>query len=183
MAEKHEVQLRRLAIRLWVQGVKSKDILQKVQRSRVWLSKWRKRFEQDGVQGLRSHSRRPHTTPQAYPPRIVHLIIRTRRRLVKQAVGLSGPRAIQRELHKVLGLAAPSLTTIKRVLQTHHLIATPASPAYCPRPLLTVTGTLHALDWTCRYLEGGLKVYAFHTSTCAHGPVRKPSPPTKVPPR
>jgi transposase len=94
MAEKHEVQLRRQAIRLWVQGVKSKDILQQVQRSRVWLSKWRKRFEQDGVQGLRSHSRRPHTTPQAYPPRIVHLIIRTRRRLVKQAVGLSGPRAI-----------------------------------------------------------------------------------------
>ena len=105
MAEKHEFQLRRQAIRLWVQGVKSKDILQQIQRSRVWLSKWRKRFEQDGVQGLRSHSRRPHTTPQAYPPRIVHLIIRTRRRLVKQAVGLSGPRAIQRELHKVLGLA------------------------------------------------------------------------------
>jgi hypothetical protein len=74
MAEKHEVQLRRQAIRLWVQGVKSKDILQQIQRSRVWLSKWRKRFEQDDV-----------------------LIIRTRRRLVKQVVGLSGPRAIQRE--------------------------------------------------------------------------------------
>ena len=163
MAEKHEFHLRRQAIHLWLQGVKSKDILQKVQRSRVWLSKWRKRFKQDGAQGLHSQSRRPHTTPQAYPPRIVQLIIRTRRRLVKQAVGLSGPRAIQRELRKVLGQAAPSLTTIKRVLQAHHLIATPAAPAYCPKPRLTVTGTLQALDWTCRYLEGGPKVYAFHT--------------------
>ena len=163
MAEKYEFHLRRQAIRLWVQGVKSKNILEKAQRSRVWLGKWRKRFEQDGVQGLHSQSRRPHTTPQAYPPRIVHLIIRTRRRLVKQAVGLSGPRAIRRELHKVVGPATPSLTTIKRVLQTHHLIATPTSPAYCPKPRLTVTGTLHALDWTCRYLEGGPKVYAFHT--------------------
>lgn len=163
MAEKHEFHLRRQAIHLWLQGIKSKDILRKVQRSRVWLSKWRKRFEQDGVQGLHSHSRRPHTMPQAYPPRIVHLIIRTRRRLVKQAVGLSGPGAIRRELRKVLGPAAPSLTTIKRVLQAHHLIATPAAPAYCPKPLLTVTGTLQALDWTCRYLEGGPKVYAFHT--------------------
>jgi len=163
MDEKHEFHLRRQAIQLWVRGVKSKDILKKIRRSRVWLSKWRKRFEQAGAQGLHSHSRRPHATPQAYPPRIVHLIIRTRRRLVKQAVGLSGPRAIRRELRKVLGQAAPSLTTIKRVLQTHHLIATPACPAYCPKPLRTVTGTLHALDWTCRYLEGGPKVYAFHT--------------------
>jgi len=163
MDERHEFQLRRRAIHLWLRGVKSKHILEKVQRSRVWLSKWRKRFEQDGPQGLHSHSRRPHATPQAYPPRIVQLIVRTRRRLVKQAVGLSGPRAIRRELRKVLGPAAPSLTTIKRVLQTHHLIATPAPPAYCPKPLLTVTGTLHALDWTCRYLDGGPKVYAFHT--------------------
>ena len=35
MAEKHEFHLRRQAIHLWLQGVKSKDILQKVQRSRV----------------------------------------------------------------------------------------------------------------------------------------------------
>jgi hypothetical protein len=26
-----------------------------------------------------------------------------------------------------------------------------------------VAGSLDALDWTCRYLEGGVKVYAFHT--------------------
>jgi hypothetical protein len=28
---------------------------------------------------------------------------------------------------------------------------------------VTVAGDLHAMDWTCRYLENGPKVYAFHT--------------------
>lgn len=163
MDEKQERKLRRQAIRLWLQGVKPKDILAQVPRSYVWLSKWRKRFEQEGAQGLRSYSRRPHTTPMAQSQRVVRLIVRTRRRLVKQSVGLIGPRAIRRELRKVLGDEAPSLTTIKRVLKTHHLIPAPPKPAYFPKPLTTVNGTLHALDWTCRYLEDGPKVYAFHT--------------------
>lgn len=163
MDEKHELQLRRHAIQLWLQGVKAKSILKTVQRSRVWLSKWQKRFEPAGAKGLHSHSRRPHAMPQACPPRVVRLIVRTRRRLVKQAVGLIGPRAIRRELRKVLGDDAPSITTIKRVLHAHHLIATPPAAAYCPRPVLMVAGSLHALDWTCRYLEDGPKVYAFHT--------------------
>ena len=165
MDEKRELRLRRQAIRLWLKGVKSKNILDKVQRSRVWLSKWQHRFDQQGASGLRSQARTPRHTPTACAPRIVRLIVRTRRRLVKQKVGLLGARAIRRELRKVLGPQTPSLATIKRVLHTHHLVPTPieASPAYFPKPLTTVEGTLHALDWTCRYLEEGPKVYAFHT--------------------
>jgi hypothetical protein len=163
MDEKHERQLRRQAIQLWLQDVKPKYILEKVQRSYFWLSKWRKRFEQEGAQGFHSHSRRPHTQPQASSARVVRLIIRTRRRLAKQAVGLVGPRAIRRELHKVLGEHVPSLTTIKRILKTHHLLAVPTKSSYYPKPLTMLAGTLHALDWTCRYLEDGPKVYAFHT--------------------
>jgi putative transposase len=165
MDEKTELHLRRQAIHLWLQGVKSRDILNKVHRSRFWLSKWRKRFDQEGAAGLPSDSRRPHSAPQACAPRIVGLITRLRRRLVKRAVGLIGARAIQHELRPVLGRATPGLTTIKRVLRTHDLVpsATEAPPAYFPKPLMTVEGPLHALDWTCRYLEGGPKVYAFHT--------------------
>jgi hypothetical protein len=57
------------------------------------------------------------------------------------------------------------LTTINRVLQTHDLIPTfpAAASAYFPKPLRAIAGTLQAVDWTCRYLEAGLKVYAFHT--------------------
>jgi putative transposase len=93
------------------------------------------------------------------------LIVQTRCRLANQKVGLLGARAIRRELRKVLGKQAPSLATIKRVLHRYNLVstATEVSPAYFPKPLRIVGGTLHAMDWTCRYLEDGPKVYAFHT--------------------
>jgi hypothetical protein len=165
MDNKQELRLRRKALRLRLKGTPHKVILAKVHRSRAWLSKWQKRFNQYGTAGLHSHSRRPHYTPTAYTPRIGQLIAQTRRRLVKQTVGLIGPRAIRRELRKVLGKQAPSLTTIKRVLHRRALIPSPSAvaPAYFPKPLTTVNGTLQALDWTCRYLEEGPKVYAFHT--------------------
>ena len=142
MDEKQEFQRRRQAIRLWLKGLAPQCILAKVQRSRFWFSKWRKRFAQQGVAGLHSQSRRPQHTPSACAPRVVRLILQTRRRLVKRPVGLIGARTIQRELHKVLGRRVPSLTTINRVLQAHHLTtrALEARPAYCPKPLTTVEG-------------------------------------------
>jgi transposase len=167
--------LRRQAIWLYLKGVRLKVVLEKVQRSRAWFSKWYTRFGQQGLAGLRSRSRRPHHSPRTCAPRIERLIVSTRRRLLKQKVGLVGPRAIQRELRKLkLGEQTPSLSTIQRVLHRRGLISTPAAtpPAYFPKPLTVVTGMLHALDWTCRYLEDGCKVYAFHslnlrTRTCA----------------
>jgi len=165
MDEQQELQRRRQAIRLWLKGVASKHILEKVQRSRFWLNKWRHRFEQQGSAGLHSQSRRPQHTPNACAPRIVRLILQTRRRLVKRPIGLIGARTIRRELRKILGSQTPSLATINRVLQAHDLTASSpeARPAHCPKPLTTLQGTLQALDWTCRYLEAGPKVYAFHT--------------------
>jgi hypothetical protein len=64
-----------------------------------------------------------------------------------------------------LGKQMPSLSTILRVLHRRGLIRTPAQvpPAYFPKPLTVVSGRLQALDWTCRYLEDGPKVYAFHS--------------------
>jgi hypothetical protein len=43
------------------------------------------------------------------------------------------------------------------------VIPVPTTPVYFPKPLTTVAGVLQALDWTCRYLEDGPQVYAFHT--------------------
>ena len=128
MDDTQELRLRRQALRLRLKGTPHKIILAKVHRSRGWLSKWQKRFNQYGAAGLYSHSRQPHHTPTAYPPRIGQLIAQTRRRLVKQKVGLIGPRAIRRELRKVLGKQAPSLSTIKRVLHRRDLIPTRSEP-------------------------------------------------------
>lgn len=166
MDEKQEFRLRRKAIRMYLQGKARQEILARVHRSRAWLSKWQKRFEQHGLSGLHGHSQRPHQMPTRYSSSIVKLIVQTRRRLVKQKVGLIGARAIRRELRKVIeSKFLPSLSTIKRVLRKHCLIPKPIQPrqAYFPKPLQVVSGRLHALDWTCRYLEEGLKIYAFHT--------------------
>lgn len=166
MDDRDELQRRRQAIRLWLKGARPKDILRRVQRSRAWFSKWRERFRLHGVRGLKSQSRRPQRCARTCPPRIVRLIAQTRRRLCKQAVGLIGPRAIRRELRQLkLGQQLPSLATIKRVLHNAGLSGPPATAraAYRPSPLTTLTGVLHALDWTCRYLDDGPKVYAFHT--------------------
>ena len=59
MDEKQEFRLRRKAIRMHLQGNARQEILAKVHRSRAWLSKWQKRFDQQGISGLHSHSRRP----------------------------------------------------------------------------------------------------------------------------
>lgn len=187
MDEKQEFRRRRQAIRLWLKGVASKRILEKVERSRFWLSKWQTRFTQNGATGLHSHSRRPQHTPSACAPRIVRLIVQTRRRLVKRRVGLIGARAIRRELRQVLGPQTPSLATVNRVLQAHGLTthSPDARPAYCPKPLAIVNGSLQALDWTCRYLEAGPKVYAFHllnlrTRACTQTIAADKSTPTVI---
>jgi putative transposase len=162
MDEQSERRLRRKAIRLHLRGLPVTKILKAVQRSKAWFSKWSHRFEQFGTAGLKSRSRRPHHQPTASASSVVWAIVRTRRRLVRQRIGLIGPRAIQREFER-LGDVVPSLTTIKRILPQRGLIPTAPVPSYYPRPLEVLAGVLHALDWTCRYLEAGVKVYAFHT--------------------
>jgi hypothetical protein len=166
MDDKDELRRRRQAIGLWLKGVPPSQILHRVQRGRSWLSKWRDRFERLGACGLSSQSRRPRQRPAAHTPQMVRWIVRTRQRLERARVGLIGPRAIRRELRALhLGQRLPSLATIKRVLKAEGLTAAPplAASAYRPLPLTQTAGCLHAMDWTCRYLDGGAKVYAFHT--------------------
>jgi putative transposase len=167
MDEKLERQLRRKAIRLTLQGVRSKDILQAVSRGRKWLSKWRKRYQQFGWAGISSRSRQPLSRPHQYSPHVRTLVIRVRRYLRQRKVGLIGPKAIQRELRTQRLLRnIPSLATIKRILSEAGLTKRTPRPrpaGYYPRPTAAAEYVLHAMDWTARYLEGGAKVYAFHT--------------------
>jgi transposase len=166
MDEKRERRLRRKAIRMTLQGVRPKRILENLSRSRRWLTKWRTRYEQQGSAGLRSQSRRPHHTPSQVPGRVRRWVEQARRRLVKRKVGLVGAPSIQRELRtNRLVRQVPSVATIKRILRAARLSARSKPPraVYYPQPTATVTYVLHAMDWTERYLTGGAKVYAFHT--------------------
>lgn len=163
MDDKQEWALRRRAVRRILAGDAPKGVLADVQRSWAWLSKWLRRYRQAGLPGLKSQSRRPRRRPRAYAARVRRLIVQVRRRLMRRKVGLVGPRAIQREL-RGLGGCIPSRATIARVINQAKLVSAPPSPpvGYFPAPRTVLVGALDALDWTCRYLEGGPKVYAFH---------------------
>jgi hypothetical protein len=188
MDDQPEYRRRLRAARWQAQGVTSRKVLAKVQRSRAWLTKWGGRYRLFGWRGLRSRSRRPHHSSNACPPWLARLIVRTRRRLERQKVGLVGPDAIRRELKPLrLGRRLPSRSTIQRVLRKHGLTRSvqPAAPAYYPVPRAQVTGVLQAVDWTCRYLAGGCKVYAFHslnlrTRMCAQTIAPNKSTPTVI---
>jgi len=162
MNEQQERRLRRKALRLRLSGMPLVKVLKIVGRSKAWFNKWAKRFEHFGGAGLKSGSRRPHHPAPVLTASVVRMIVHIRRRLMRQPVGLIGPRAIQREFEQ-LGGRVPSQTSIKRVLRQQGLVPPPPASSYFPRPLRVVDGVLHAMDWTCRYLAAGVKVYAFHT--------------------
>jgi putative transposase len=166
MDEKAERRLRRKALRWLCLGRKPGAVAKRLGRSRTWVAKWRTRFGEQGITGLRSLSRQPQSRPHAWPRGMVRLIVQTRKRLRKAPAGLIGARAIRYELKQLLPRRPlPSAATIYRVLQ-HSRLSTPPPPSvavYFPAPSEEVDGSLDAMDWTCRYLEGGTKVYAFHT--------------------
>src|SRR5512138_2527998 len=142
MDEKQELRLRRNAIRMRLQGRTQQEILVRVHRSRAWLSKWQTRFDQQGTSGLHSRSRRPAHPATMYTPQMRQLIVQTRRRLMKQKVGLIGVRAIQREVRKESGDSGlPSLSTSRRVLHLRGLLVKPSPPrrTYFPKPLQVVS--------------------------------------------
>jgi transposase len=129
MNEQHEYQLRRCAIRLTLQGRSRQAILVRIPRSSAWLSKWQRRFDELGWQGLHSRSRAPVHRTAHYSDHIRHLVITTRQRLQQRRVGLSGPQAIQDNLRQAQLLRhVPSLATIKRILHDAHLIYHPRPP-------------------------------------------------------
>lgn len=166
MDERTERRLRRKAIRWLSLGKKPREVLKRVGRSRTWLAKWRTRFGNEGATGLRGQTRRPHTHPRAWASAMRRLIVQTRKRLKTAPAGLIGARAIRHELrHLMPRRPLPSETTIYRVLRQTGEVAAPLvdDAVYFPAPSEEVDSSLDALDWTCRYLAGGTKVYAFHT--------------------
>src|SRR3989304_3328473 len=81
--------------------------------SRKTAYKWIKRYEEDGVDGLKNHSRRPLTSPSQIPEDVVSLILQER-----DAEHWGG-----RKLRRCLGNQGfknlPSEATFNRILLRH----------------------------------------------------------------
>jgi putative transposase len=166
-----ELACRRKAIRLTLKGLRPRDILTQLSRSRTWLFTWQTRFAQMGWDGLKDLPRRPRQSPHAYDRTARAVVLRLRRSLQSRRLGLIGARSIRREIldHHLLR-QVPALTTINRWLKAAGLISSPppaARAVYYPAPGWRRGARLQAMDWTARYLEGGGKVFAFHTIEAA----------------
>jgi transposase len=166
MNETSERRLRRRAVHLHRAGHALRAIGRQLNRHPQWVAKWVERFDRGGAPALSSRSRRPRRRPAKLSARVRRHVVRLRRKLAQARIGLVGARAIQRQWRKErLPDPAPSVASIKRILRAAGL--TRAQPvarnAYFPAPRPTPAYPLQALDWTERYLEGGDKVYAFHT--------------------
>lgn len=167
MNEIEERRQRKKAIRLWLKGVRTFVILKIVLRSRAWLCKCKKRYRRYGWKGLQSQSRKPKRSAHAYSSTIRRLVVQAYRRVQKRPWGLRGVGAVRRELRVTFRLRpTPSTSTIKRVLRERGIVKrqqpSKREPFY-PKPRPTPSYTIHAMDWTERFLRGGKKVFAFHT--------------------
>jgi transposase len=168
MDEQQERRWRRQAIRRWLQGDTTQQIVAHIPRSARWVYKWKQRYRQYGWAGLHSQSRRPKQI-HAHSAQVRQVVVRVRRHLRQRQIGrLIGARAIQREIrqgHLLPPRQRPALTSIKRIVRAAGLTTVvarqPAVPY--PQPQPTATYRIQAMDWTMRYLAGGLKVYAFHS--------------------
>ncbi len=162
-----ELKWRRKAIRLILKGLRPCEILKQIPHRREWLRKWRHRFEELGWQGLNNQSRTPKHSPDAYNKQARAVAMRVRRALERRQVGLIGAKAVRQEIIEQHLLAeVPSLATIKRWLYASGLTHSDppvAINAFYPQPDWLAGIVLQACHWIARYLEGGEKVFVFHT--------------------
>jgi putative transposase len=104
---KTEIELRKQAIALHLQGWKKSEIARQVQRSRAWVHRWIGRYEADSpMASLQNHSRAPKHISWAYPERIKKMVnrIRVERECGKRAkyqYALVSAQAIYYELREL----------------------------------------------------------------------------------
>jgi transposase len=115
---KTEIELRKRAVALYLQGWKKSAISKKLQRSRAWVQRWVTRYRPDEpVESLQNHSRAPKQKSGIYPERIKTMALQMRMERVKgkrakYQYALIGAQAIYYELRELHISPLPSVRTI-----------------------------------------------------------------------
>lgn len=165
--DSQEIAYRRQAFKLFDIGKSAAEILALIPRSRSWLYKWKRRFEQQGWQALKSLPKTPRHSPQRCSPQAVKLVLHLRKRMENSQVGLKSARAIHQEIlrHRLLR-SVPSLASIKRWLKDAGLTrrdAATQAEAYYPVIRRPEVFFILSCDWLARYPQGAPKVFVFQT--------------------
>lgn len=178
MNDQDEYEKRCKAIQLYNEGIIGfNKILQLVQRSGRWLSKWLKRYIEYGFKGLKDRSRAPKKIWRKTSERMVKKILSIREELESHKTRRSafsgiGAEVIQWELKQRKISNIPAISTIARVLSHYGKIGKDKpkrNSNNLPYPYFKAEkmGDLHQTDLVGpRHLKGPKGVtrfYSFHT--------------------
>ena len=177
MKNQNEYEKRCKAIQLHKEGISFKKILQLVQRSGFWLSKWLQRYKEHGVKGLKEQNRAPKQIWRKTPTSILKRILSIRKELESHKTRRSvfsgiGAEVIHWELKQRKIRNAPSISTISRILARHGKtgkVKPKRNSNKQPYPYFKAEkmGELHQTDIVGpRHLRGPKRVtrfYSFHT--------------------
>ncbi|MEW6569613.1 MAG: helix-turn-helix domain-containing protein [Nitrospirota bacterium] len=175
--DENEYEKRCKAIQLHKEGYGFNKILQLVQRSKRWLSKWLNRFKEDGFKGLKDKSRAPKRIWRRTPEHMVKKILSLRAELEDHKNRRStfsgiGAEVIQWELRQRNICKIPAISTIANILFRYgktRKVKTRNHSNNQPYPYVKAEkmGDLHQTDLVGpRHLRGpkGLtRFYSFHT--------------------
>ena len=120
---KGEIELRRRAIALYLQGRKKSEIARMLQRSRPWVDRWIDRYRAEAPRlSLQDRSRAPKQGRCAYPERIKGMVVQIRQageqgQREKYQYALVSAQAIYNELRELGVSPLPSSRTIHRWLK------------------------------------------------------------------
>jgi transposase InsO family protein len=123
--------------------------------SRASFYRYRRRYLEEGVDGLQPRSRRPRSSPAQIEPALEARIVGFRRRHPRW-----GARRIHAELERA-GVEPPAVATIHRALRRNHLVAPqpPRRPKATRRFEREVANDLWQIDGTQVKLAGGEPVW------------------------
>ncbi|HEY5573078.1 MAG TPA: helix-turn-helix domain-containing protein [Anaerolineales bacterium] len=172
MMSKSEYALRKTAIHLLRSGKSPAEVAQELNRSVMWVYKWRKRFfAEDDWQALQDRSRTPQHQPQKLPTNVGAAIRKARSQLEGEAteagkLSYMGAHAVRARLRKNRVTPLPSITSIERELRAAQMTQPrqPQEPLEVVYPHLHPTRPLQLIqvDIVPHYLPGGPCVSCFN---------------------
>jgi putative transposase len=114
--------IRKQAVELYLKGISVIDIGLKLNKSRQWVHKWINRYRSiGGDEWYISKSRSPKQVHGKTPQRQEDLVIKIRKSLEGRNYSQTGALSIMYEFEH-MGLKAPSITTINRILKRNNQI-------------------------------------------------------------
>ena len=165
--EDRNIQLRILAVQRFKAEESVGSICNSLGRSRFWLYKWVKRFDEGEVSWFEDSSRRPSVTPHRTASEIEEIVKMLRLHLYNHDL-FCGAQAILWELEDLGIKPLPSVRTIHRILArnglTHRRTGRyePKGTAY-PAPPAMLPNQTHQADFVgpC-YLRGPIRFYSLN---------------------